>query len=54
MEVEFLGPGAIVARTLGQFLPVWIAMAVIMVLFPSAHAKQRGADGQLGSFLPGP
>jgi peptide/nickel transport system permease protein len=30
MEVAFLGPGAIVVRTLAQFLPVWIAMAAIM------------------------
>ena len=30
MEVEFLSTGAIVSRTLAQFLPVWIAMAVIM------------------------
>jgi peptide/nickel transport system permease protein len=31
MEIEFLSPGAIVARTLGQFLPVWIGMAIIML-----------------------
>ncbi len=30
MELQFLSTGAIVARTLAQFLPVWIAMAVIM------------------------
>lgn len=30
MEVEFLGPGAIVARVLAQFLPVWTLMAAIM------------------------
>ena len=31
MELEFLSPGAIVWRTLGQFLPVWIAMAAILL-----------------------
>ncbi len=30
MELTFLGPGAIVARLLAQFLPVWIGMAAIM------------------------
>jgi peptide/nickel transport system permease protein len=31
MELEFLGPGQIFGRTLAQFTPVWIGMAVIMV-----------------------
>ena len=30
MELEFLSAGAIVSRTLAQFLPVWIAMTLIM------------------------
>jgi peptide/nickel transport system permease protein len=30
MELEFLGPWAIVGRTLAQFLPVWILMALVM------------------------
>jgi peptide/nickel transport system permease protein len=32
MEIEFLGPGAILARIVQQFLPVLIALAAIMIV----------------------
>jgi peptide/nickel transport system permease protein len=44
--MEPLGPGAIVAATLGQFGPVWIGMALIMV--PSFVLRRRlGTYGRI-------
>jgi peptide/nickel transport system permease protein len=46
MELETLGPGAIFARTLAQFWPVWLGMALIMGA-SFARRRQLGFYGRI-------